>query len=164
MPDALMFGSLLLDNKAVPPGTAFTDGSQISFTDTISGCELSWVPIPGTKALAAKTTLLTNISWRQLRDLGFLDGKTFILDDQLYFIRLPWLGVAADKHNELASVPEESLFCWGHEMFIGFEDKKKPEQRSPIYGGPCHIWSSLHPAEKRGNLGFRPVLEPGLNN
>ena len=162
MSDVLKCGTLIVNDTPGLPGIAFGLGSEISFSDTVPGYELLWLPIPGTKSLVAQSTLITNISWRQLRDLGFVDGKPFVINNKLYFVRLPWLGVSSSAKNEVTGIPSDGLCYWGRETFIGFE-RKKPEQLSPIYGGHDNTWSSAHPAAQRLDLGFRPVIDPGLN-
>ena len=162
MSDVLKFGALIVNGTPVLPGAAFESGSELSFSDAVPGYELMWLPIPGTKSLVAKSTLITNISWRQLQELGFVDGKPIIMDNKLYFVRLPWLGTSPNAKNEVAGRPNDNLCYWGRETFISFEGKK-PEQRSPIFGGPDNTWLSAHPATQRLNLGFRPVIDPGLN-
>lgn len=162
MSDVLKFGALIVNGTPVLPGAAFESGSEISFSDAVPGYELLWLPIPGTKSLVAQSTLITNISWRQLRDLGFVDGKPFVMDDKLYFVRLPWLGTSSDAKNELEGIPNNGLCCWGRETFISFE-RKKPEQRSTVYGSLDNVWLSAHPATLRPDLGFRPVIDSSLN-
>ena len=75
----------------------------------------------------------------------------------MFMVHLPRLGVKPPINR---SVPEGISF-WGEETFICFEGKK-PEQRSPIAGINANSWDSAHPAARRENLGFVPVLDEGI--
>lgn len=158
-------GTLYVNGQPTEPGQLYEPGDVISFGDTVSGKELVWIPIPGSTSWVARDLALTNVSWLQLRDMKFVAGSPFVMDNSVCFVRLPKLGKTALEGSELARSegPDDGMMYWGYETFINFDDKKKPEQRCAAGGGAgFHQWASLHPAEKRKNLGFRPVIDIGI--
>lgn len=160
-----MFGSLYVNGQPVEPGRLYDLKNVISFGDAVPGKELVWVPIPGTTSFVARDLAVTNISWRQLRDMKFVAGSPFIMDNNVCLVRLPRLGKTAQEVSELAQaeVPDDGLLYWGCETFISFDDKTKPEQRCAVGGGAgFHRWMALPPAERREDLGFRPVIDMGI--
>lgn len=159
------FGSLYVNGQPTDPGQAYDLGDVISFGDAVPGKELVWIPIPGSVSWIARDLTLTNVSWQQLRDMEFVAGSPFIMDNSVCFVRLPKLGKTALERSELAQTegPDDGMMFWGYETFISFEDKKKPEQRCAAGGGVgFHQWTSLRPAERRKDLGFRPVIDIGI--
>jgi len=156
-------GSLYINDIPVKPGSRYNQGDIITFGDAVPGKELMWLPIPGTTSWVTKSLVLTNISWRHLRDQKLVDGSPFIMDDNLYLVRLPRIGKQPQDQSELESVAffDDGMRFWGYETFISFEIKSKPEQRCSV--GSSTGWSSLHPAEHQFDLGFRPVIDIGIS-
>ena len=151
------FGTLYLDGKPVSPGLMYTDKANVSFGSAVPGYELYWKPIPDTSSFILSGPALLCISWRQLRDLGFVRGRAFEMDGKVYMVRLPRLGVAPPEKQ----MPLEGIQFWGEETFIGFNNKK-PEQRCPIGSAAANSWGYAHPSERRPDLGFVPVLDEGI--
>ena len=149
-------GSLYINGAPAKTGAMYQPGNTISFGDNIPGLELYWKPIDKHSYILAAPALLC-ISWRQLRNLGFVSGKPFQMDGRMFMVRLPRLGVKPPANR---TVPEGISF-WGEEILISFEGKK-PEQRSPIAGLNTNSWDSAPPAEQREDLGFVPVLDEGI--
>lgn len=149
-------GSLYINGAPAKTGAMYQPRDIIGLGDTAPGLELYWKPIDKHSYILAAPALLC-ISWRQLRDLGFVSGKPFQMDGRMFMVHLPRLGVKPPINR---SVPEGISF-WGEETFICFEGKK-PEQRSPIAGINANSWDSAHPAARRENLGFVPVLDEGI--
>lgn len=151
------FGSLYIDGNPAKLGEPYQDGARVSFGPAAPGFELQWRPLPGTDSYMLIQPALVNISWRQLRDLGFVQGKPFEMDGRMFMIRLPRLGVKPPA----GVVPIEGVRAWGQETFIGFQDGR-PVQQCPVRGLDNRSWGSAHPAERAMDLGFVPVADEGI--
>lgn len=149
-------GSLYINGAPSKTSAMYQPGDIITFGDSAPGLELYWRSVDRHSYILAAPALLC-ISWRQLRDLGFVSGKPFQMDGRMFMVRLPRLGVNPPANR----VVPDGISFWGEETFISFEGKK-PEQRSPIVGLNSKSWGSAHPAERREDLGFVPVLDEGI--
>lgn len=87
-------GSLYINGAPAKTGAMYQPGNTISFGDNIPGLELYWKPIDKHSYILAAPALLC-ISWRQLRNLGFVSGKPFQMDGRMFMVRLPRLGSQA---------------------------------------------------------------------
>lgn len=150
-------GTLYLDGRLAKAGTMYQDGAKVAFGDAVPGYELFWRSIPGTTSFILAGPALLDISWRQLRDLGFIGGRPFLMDGKVYMVRLPRLGIKPPA----GAAAMEGVQFWGQETFISFGGAK-PEQRSPVSSAIPNSWGALHPAERRQDLGFVPVLDEGV--
>lgn len=151
------FGSLYIDGSPAKPGAPYPDGARIGFGAAVPGFELLWRPLPDTDSFVLAQPALVNISWRQLRDLGFIQGKPFEMDGRMFMVRLPHLEVKPPAD----AVPIEGIRAWGQETFIEFSNGK-PIQQCPVCGLAAHSWGSAHPAERTMDLGFVPVIDAGI--
>lgn len=151
------FGSLYIDGSPTKPGIPYPDGAQIEFGSAVPGFELLWRPLPSTDSFVLAQPALVNISWRQLRNLGFIQGKPFEMEGRMFMVRLPRLGVKPPT----GAVPVEGIRAWGQETFIGFQNGK-PVQQCPVRGLTAHSWGIAHPAERVMDLGFVPVIDAGI--
>ena len=86
-------GTLYLDGRLAKAGTMYQDGAKVAFGDAVPGYELFCRSIPGTTSFILAGHALLDISWRQLRDLGFVGGRPFLMDGKVYMVRLPSLGI-----------------------------------------------------------------------
>ena len=154
------FGTLYLNGEPAKPGTPYLDGAQVAFGPTVAGFELEWNPLPdgNSHSFILSEPALVNISWRQLFDLGFVQGKPFEMDGRMFMVHLLRLHT---KKPSWASTPVEGPRIWGQETFIGFQGGK-PVQQCPVCGWNNHTWGSAHPAERAMDLVFVPVINEGI--
>lgn len=150
-------GTLYLNGRPAAPGSMYESGMTVSFGPSVDGHELYWKPIPNTTSFILAAPALLNISWRQLRDLGFVNGKSYEMDGNIYMVRLPRLGIKPP----VAPAPLEGICFWGQETFIGFSGKQ-PMQLCPIGSIVTNSWGSESPAARREDLGFVPVIDKGI--
>lgn len=151
------FGTLYINGQPVKPGTPYPEGAQITFGPTSAGFELQWKPIQGTHSFILAQPALVNISWKQLRDLGFVHGKPFEMDGSVFMVRLPRLGTKPPA----GGIPIDVIRFWGQETFIGFQNGK-PIQQCPVRGLNSRSWGSAHPSEQALDLAFVPVIDEGI--
>lgn len=149
-------GSLYINGAPAKTGAMYQPGDIIAFGNAVPGLELYWKAVGQHSYILAVPAFLC-ISWRQLRDLGFVNGKPFQMDGRMFMVRLPRLGVNPPVNR----VSPDGISFWGEETFINFEGEK-PEQRSPVAGLNAKSWDSVYPAERREDLGFVPVLDEGI--
>ena len=154
------FGTLYLNGEPAKPGTPYPDNAQVAFGPTVAGFELEWNPFPGdnSHSFILAEPALVNISWRQLFELGFVQGKPFEMDGRMFMVHLPKVHT---QKPSWATTPVEGPRIWGQETFIGFRDGK-PVQQCPVCGWNSLTWGSAHPAERAMDLVFMPVIDEGI--
>lgn len=107
-------GSLYINGAPAKTGAMYQPGDIIGLGDTAPGLELYWKPIDKHSYILAAPALLC-ISWRQLRDLGFVSGKPFQMDGRMFMVHLPRLGVKPPINR---SVPEGISFWGGGDLHL----------------------------------------------
>ena len=154
------FGTMYLNGEPAKPGAPYPDNAQVTFGSTVVGYELEWNPLPdgNSHSFILAEPALVNISWRQLFNLGFVQGKAFEMDSRMFMVHLP---KAHTQKLSWATTPVEGPRIWGQETFIGFQNGK-PVQQCPVCGWNSLTWGSAHPAERAMDLVFMPVIDEGI--
>ena len=84
-------GSLYINGAPAKTGAMYQPEDIIGFGDIAPGLELYWKPIDKHSYILAAPALLC-ISWRQLRDLGFVSGKPFQMDGRMQMGKFSFKG------------------------------------------------------------------------
>lgn len=139
----------------------------ISFLPAISGPPITWIKPNGLNLLIADRVLLTRVSWKELNENGFVQGKQMEYGGQRFCCRLPQLGADEDipcEWTDVLSVTggDDSLWHWTDMFFWGSDAVtwRKSANRAICGNGPTCRWDYAAESEIAEDIGFRPVLEP----
>ena len=164
MANIIKLGSLYLDGHPVEMGAEYVPGQTIRIGDTITGKEISWVPVNG--MLIAGHCLLTYISWKDLDAQGFVFGKEITIQGFRFKIRLLKVGGDEGVSNEWDAAldtagEDDALWHWYGKYFCGQESVRGAASSRVIRGydsARSFYWLSSDYWDT--SLGFRPALEP----
>lgn len=176
--DIIHFGAVYLgsEEQAVPRNPTTTGDipkyhsrAAISFLPAVSGPPITWIKPNGLNLFIADRVLLTCVSWNELNENGFAQGKQVEYNGQRFLCRLPQLGIDEGipcEWTDVLSVTggDNSLWHWTDMFFWGSD--AVPWRKSAIraisgcgLGSTCH-WDYAAESEIAEDVGFRPVLEP----
>lgn len=166
--EIVRFGNLYLDNEPVEGGVfvPYTVNQDIRLGDTAPKAHpIDWVKVHDS-LYVSRNILLTNISWRDLDEQGFVYGREVTIDGRKYNARLLQMGTISNDFNEweaiLGAAPVSvSLFCMKM-SFIGIDltdFSVVGEQRCSVRGAYTGL-ASIDTTAERPTVGWRPVLEP----
>ena len=164
MANIIKLGSLYLDGHPVEMGAEYVPGQTIRMGDTITGKEISWVPVNG--MLIADQCLLTYISWKDLDAQGFVFGKEITIQGFRFKIRLLKVGGDEGVSNEWDAAldtagEDDALWHRDGKYFWGQESARwdASHRMTRGYGSARgFVWRSS--GRRYATLGFRPALEP----
>lgn len=139
---------------------------SIGSTSVTDSKVISWIKPDGMNLLVADRVLLTDVSWWELNDLGFITGKTTTIDGHTFLCRLLKVGVNKDVANEWDDILTETskrdlLWHWDDIYFWGADES--------AYEAPVRVVCGHSSAGHRSyanasyqypHIGLRPVLEP----
>lgn len=138
-------GSLYINGAPAKTGAMYQPGDIIGLGDTAPGLELYWKPIDKHSYILAAPALLC-ISWRQLRDLGFVSGKPFQMDGRMFMVHLPRLGVKPPINR---SVPEGISF-WGRRPSSVLRERNR--NSAPLSPGSMPTAGTAHIRQHGGRI------------
>ena len=147
------------------------DGSDISIRDTYPhdpSKTLTWVRTMGLNYLMCKAPCLRRVSWNDLKNAGFVEGKVIKLNGWLYRCRMPRGSQDDPSHlkewNNFVRFAGSSpnVLEWEYNAFWS-ADCESPRSLYAFTSSPKSALSTQRKLEvksKRLNIGFRPLLEP----
>ena len=74
-------------------------GEEISFSDSDFETGLPWLYVKKDNYFISRQCFLSNISWEDLNNQGWIDGKEIMINDRRFFCRIPHADIE-DKNNE----------------------------------------------------------------
>ena len=166
MANIIKLGSLHLDGHPVEIGTEYVPGQAISIGDTITGKEISWVPV--NRMLIADQCLLTNVSWDDLNAQNLVFGKEIPIGGFLFTVRLLQVGAEKGVPNEWDAALDEvgendDIWHWKDSWFWGQESMRASHRAlRGYYSARNFNWDSS--GDRYATLGFRPALGPLLSD
>lgn len=169
----IKFGTLYMGDEPLgfprpgPRKYDYRHTPSIDIRDTVPGKEIKWID-NGEGLYISKIPLLNYISWNDLKQNGFTDGKAVIIDDAVAICRLL---CAADKpgvHNEwkeILDVVSDPPGIWGPQS-VAFWSQEHGEGWGGRVAGEQGIraWSSVGRNVRSKEIGFRPALELAARN
>ena len=163
--EIVKLGSIYLDGVIQTPGFDCGDSAEISFGDTVSGQEISWVRLKS-GLLIADRCVCTDISWEQLDNQGLVFGTPIQIDGQFYLCRCLKVGAEKGIPNEWDAALDEAgeannLWHWSNVCFWGQETSGYNASYHAVRGyGSARLWLSNGTTYRTVDVGFRPALEP----
>ena len=169
------FGALYLDGVPKPVAQVPTDEGDvpayggtgtISIGDSNPGSVITWIQPDGMDILIADRVLLSNVSWDDLNQQGFVDGKEVMIDGMPFRCRLLKVGDNANAPNEWDAAldavgKDDKLLHWERMFFWGQEISRTIASYRAVRGyDSARRWNSNYAAIRRVYVGFRPALEP----
>ena len=160
--DIVRLGSLYLDGQPSDVGATY-NCEVLSFGDSAAGKEIQW--IKDGSALIASSCVCTNISWKQLNQMGFVFGAPVQIDGSSYLCRCLKVGSNENNPNEWDELLDKygedpDFWHWDNAYFWG--------QETSEYNESAHVVRGYHYARRldrfstssrHAHLGFRPALE-----
>ena len=163
------FGTLCLNELQLPQMKKGEiprwHGEEISFSDSDLEMGLPWLYVKKDNYFISQQCFLSNISWKDLYDQGWVDGKEIVINDRKFFCRIPHVDIE-DKNNEWDKTvkltrksekrfPTKNIYTWGIEA-----RSDSPEER--IIRGYCspNSWNSIDKSYCSPLVGVRFVLFP----
>ena len=169
------FGTLYLDGVPKPVAQVPTDigdvpaygGTEtISIGDSNPGSVITWIQPDGMDILIADRVLLSKVSWNDLNQQGFVDGKKISIDGMSFRCRLLRVGNDSDTPNEWDDIlditgEDDGLWHWKDMYFWGQEaDIRFPSSRAIRGNYVARYWGNDYAVSRSAIVGFRPALEP----
>lgn len=158
------FFSIALNGTPIAPGCIYADAiiPEAPTLELIPGEPnklISWLKKGG--VYVAVHNIISGVSWKDLDDNGWVQGKIVSLDGKDYLCRLMEVGKKADQYCEykkLLSFLDEDIskkggLSWGKEQ----TDVDMAAARG---GAGAHNWAVLPYNHRSGGCGWRPILEP----
>lgn len=174
--DIFRFGALYVDNKIQPiPQQPILTGdvpsydghSRISIGPTGQEQCITWVKPYGSNLLIADRVLLDSVSWEALDRSGFITGKPIRINGQHFRCRLLRVGEKKGDPNEWDKTLDETgdaesdtLWHWAAMFFWGIDVALNASSRVVRGYYSARYSYSYNTGTKRGEVGFRPALEP----
>lgn len=163
----LYMGGEPLGFRSEPRKYDYRHTPSIDIRDTVPGKEIKWID-NGKGLYISKIPLLNCISWNDLEQNGFTDGKAVIIDDTVAICRLL---CAADKpgvHNEWKETLDgvsDPPGIWGPQS-VAFWSQEHGEGWGGRVAGEWGIraWSPVGRNVRSNEIGFRPALELSVRN
>jgi len=163
MAEIIKLGCLQLNRQPKGLGVKY-NGEVLSFGDTDP---LKAIPfVKWGKLLVASQCVCTNISWDELNKAGYIFGWPVKIDGAPYLCRSLKAGEERDVPNEWDSIlddlgEDDGLWHWSDGYFWGQETSRRFASYRAVRGySSARRWSLSYAADRRVNVGFRPVLEP----
>ena len=116
--------------------------------------------------LIADRVLLSNVSWCDLNQQGFVDGKKISIDGMSFRCRLLRVGNDSDTPNEWDDIlditgQDDDLWHWKDMYFWGQEvSTYGPSNRAVRGYCSARNWRYVNATTQNVTVGFRPALEP----
>lgn len=162
-PEIVRLGSLYFNRMPVDPGRKY-NGEFVSFGDSAAGKEIQWVK--DGNILIADRCVCTNISWRQLSQMGFVFGTPVQIDGKTYLCRCLKVGSENGEFNEWDALldkygEDDHLWNFAKVYFWGQETNQHCLTARALRGYfSGRLWDSCLAEHCDKTIGFRPVLEP----
>ena len=169
------FGTLYLDGVPKPVAQVPTDEGDvpayggtgtISIGDSNPGSVITWIQPDGMDILIADRVLLSKVSWNDLNQQGFVDGKEISIDGMRFRCRLLKVGNDANAPNEWDDIlditgEDDDLWHWKDMYFWGQEvSTYGPSSRAVRGWVSARYWDYYNATYRIVYVGFRPALEP----
>lgn len=166
--EIVKFGNLYLDDEPVEGGVfvPYTVNQDIRLGDTAyKSYPVDWVKVHNS-LYVSRNILLTNVSWRDLDEQGFVYGREVTIDGRKYNARLLQMGTRSNDFNEweaiLGADPVTANLFSRETGFMGMDltdFSVAGEQRCSVRGDYPGL-ASIDTTTERPTVGWRPVLEP----
>ena len=139
---------------------------EVSNTD--AGLPIVWVQPDGMDILIADRIVCSKVSWKQLEEVGYAQGRCVSIDGMPFFCRLPRVGEEQERPNEwdecldAAGDSSDDLWHWQNRFFWGQEAPTVENSANRGVRGyvSARYWHNYHTGYCDRTVGFRPVLEP----
>jgi len=144
---------------------SYVKGEELSIRAAVDDA-ITWVKPDGINLLVADRVLLKNISWDDLNNAGFVEGKNITIDGYRYRCRFLQVGATEKEPNEwdaiLDATSEDnklwhwtSIYFWGKDVV---QDKNAKYHANRGYHS-ARNWFYNSASYRFPVLGFRPTLE-----
>lgn len=163
----LYVGDEPLEFRSGPRKYDYRHTPSIEICDTVPGKEIKWIDT-GQGLYISKIPLLNYISWNDLEQNGFTDGKVVIVANTVAICRLLRCvdkpGVQNEWKEILDSVSDPPGI-WGPQN-VGFWTQEHGEGWGGRVAGEQGIrtWSPVGRNVRDKDIGFRPALELAVRN
>lgn len=152
-------------------------GGVLTIGDSVPGCLINWIPVGD--FLIANRNLICDISFIDLDQLGFINGKTVFVDGKRYLCRVPRFRFEAHDGEELFDEWQAALdvvepsyevihFSTYHSWGVGRHNNSgmhENELGAFVVGGSSpYEMLRREPGVSGRYLGFRPILFPQAEN
>jgi len=163
--DTVKMGSIYVGFGPMEIGHPYIDSFLIG--STAPGKAIVWNKV-GDRLIAAEP-VVTDVSWPEIDETGFISGRPVCIDGRFFICRSLKLGAIRDGENEWKEVLEESgndsdeTWNWSKGYFWGQETSELyPDEKVLCGFNLSTYWGAANPHRFKG-IGFRPVLEEILN-
>ena len=127
---------------------------------------ITWIKPDGLNILIADRVLLNKVSWKNLHEKGFVEGKPVLHNGNWFRCRLLKVGERENVRNEWDKVLDETgendaLWHWNEMYFFGTELSTDSTLTCAIRGYCSARFRNITTVAGQGmRVGFRPALEP----
>ena len=153
----------LTGNGDVP---SYDGKAAISIGSSEKSEGITWVKPNGRNLLITDRVLLNKISWEDLDNNGFVEGKSMLISGQYFRCRLLQVGEDENVPNEWDTILYETcedntlwhwdkIYFWGADIFV--DDVASRAVRG---WSSARCWCYNSAAIRSVHVGFRPALEP----
>lgn len=173
--ETFQFGRLYLDGKprdipTIPTRTGdipdYGEGQEIDIMEGTLNHSITWIKPDSMNLFVADRVLLNSISWDDLNNAGFVEGKIVNIGGRRYRCRLLQAGDSKYATNEWDSVlnattEDDGLWHWKSILFWGVDTIPDWVAYRSVRGHKSARYWYFGSTHSRDNyLGFRPALEP----
>lgn len=162
------FGSVYINHEARPATAAYHGdlGGDITIGDSVDENLIPFIPYKD--IFVSATVVIPGVPWSTLDELGFITGRTVVIDGKPYWCRSLKLGPDKTSKSEWDEILEalgngniwdnNLRAFWGQETAAGAPDCRVIA--GGIGGNDLSYRGFGSTAYSFPNVGFRPVLEP----
>jgi len=143
---------------------SYIEGQGLSIGPAINDA-ITWVKPDGINLLIADRVLLKRISWDDLNNAGFVEGKDITIDGCRYRCRLLQVGATKYEPNEWdvilnATSEDNKLWHWTNICFWGKDVPSKDSSSRAVRGWvSARDWNGYSASNRSTYVGFRPAFE-----
>jgi len=143
---------------------SYIEGEELSIKPAVNDA-ITWVKPDGMNLFIADRVLLNMVSWDDLNNAGFVEGKNITIDGCRYRCRLLQVGAIKYEPNEWDAIldttsEDNKLWHWTNICFWGKDVPSKDSSNRAVRGWvSARYRHSYYATYRRVNVGFRPALE-----